>query len=94
MTQFCPAWDGVRIGLPDERCRRAILDKELKEAGYTGTVPANASNLMQGMSGRDISMLAQRLAAKGESGDFLALIARSGPLQTPSLTLWLRGTGS
>jgi SpoVK/Ycf46/Vps4 family AAA+-type ATPase len=73
----------IELGLPDDRCRRAILDKELKEAGYTGTVPANASNLMQGMSGRDISMLAQRLAAKGQSGDFLALMRQVRSAASP-----------
>jgi SpoVK/Ycf46/Vps4 family AAA+-type ATPase len=60
---------------PDEKNRLAILNQELAEAGYKGTVPANASNLMQGMSGRDISMLAQRLAGKeGGSGDFVSVV--------------------
>ena len=64
----------LELTLPGEKNRRAILDQELAEAGYKGTVTANASNLMQGMSGRDISMLAQRLAGKeGGSGDFVSV---------------------
>jgi SpoVK/Ycf46/Vps4 family AAA+-type ATPase len=60
---------------PDEKNRLAILNQELAEAGYKGTIPANASNLMQGMSGRDISMLAQRLAGKEEgSGNFVSVV--------------------
>ena len=60
---------------PDEKCRLAILNQELTEAGYKGTLPSNASNLMQGMSGRDIAMLAQRLAGKaGGSGDFVSVV--------------------
>ena len=53
---------------PDEKCRIAILNQELMQAGYKGTFPANASNLMQVMSGCDIAMLAQRLAGKGGAG--------------------------
>jgi SpoVK/Ycf46/Vps4 family AAA+-type ATPase len=60
---------------PDEKNRLAILNQELAEAGYKGTIPANASNLMQGMSGRDISMLAQRLAGKEEGpGNFVSVV--------------------
>jgi SpoVK/Ycf46/Vps4 family AAA+-type ATPase len=60
---------------PDEKCRIAILNQELMQAGYKGTFPANASNLMQGMSGRDIAMLAQRLAGKGGgSVDFVSVL--------------------
>jgi SpoVK/Ycf46/Vps4 family AAA+-type ATPase len=60
---------------PDEKNRLAILIQELAEAGYKGTIPANASNLMQGMSGRDISMLAQRLAGKEEGpGNFVSVV--------------------
>ena len=61
------------------------MDQEFNECGFTGTVPANASNLMQGMSGCDIAMLAQRLAAKGESGDFLALMRQIRAAATPNV---------
>jgi SpoVK/Ycf46/Vps4 family AAA+-type ATPase len=65
----------LELMLPDEKNRMAILNQELAEAGFKGTLPANASNLMQGMSGRDISMLAQRLAGKGGgSGDFVSVV--------------------
>jgi SpoVK/Ycf46/Vps4 family AAA+-type ATPase len=65
----------LELTLPDEKNRMAILDQELAEAGFKGTLPANASNLMQGMSGRDISMLAQRLAGRGGgSGDFVSVV--------------------
>ena len=65
----------LELTLPDEKNRMAILDQELAEAAFKGTLPANASNLMQGMSGRDISMLAQRLAGKGGgSGDFVSVV--------------------
>ena len=47
-------WMELELTLPGEKNRRAILDQELAEAGYKGTVPANASNLMQDMPGRDI----------------------------------------
>lgn len=65
----------LELTLPDEKNRMAILNQELAEAGFNGALPANASNLMQGMSGRDISMLAQRLAGKGGgSGDFVSVV--------------------
>jgi len=71
---------------PDEKNRLAILDQELAEAGYKGTVPANASNLMQGMSGRDISMLAQRLAGKeGGSGDFVSVVRQIRGAANPTV---------
>jgi SpoVK/Ycf46/Vps4 family AAA+-type ATPase len=71
---------------PDEENRLAILDQELAEAGYKGTVPANASNLMQGMSGRDISMLAQRLAGKeGGSGDFVSVVRQIRGAANPTV---------
>jgi SpoVK/Ycf46/Vps4 family AAA+-type ATPase len=65
----------LELTLPDEKNRMAILNQELAEAGFNGALPANASNFMQGMSGRDISMLAQRLAGKGGgSGDFVSVV--------------------
>jgi transitional endoplasmic reticulum ATPase len=65
----------LELTLPDEKNRMAILNQELAEAGFNGALPANASNLLQGMSGRDISMLAQRLAGKGGgSGDFVSVV--------------------
>jgi SpoVK/Ycf46/Vps4 family AAA+-type ATPase len=71
---------------PDEKNRLAILNQELAEAGYKGTVPANASNLMQGMSGRDISMLAQRLAGKeGAAGDFASVIRQIRGAANPTV---------
>jgi SpoVK/Ycf46/Vps4 family AAA+-type ATPase len=71
---------------PDEENRLAILDQELAEAGYKGTVPANASNLMQGMSGRDISMLAQRLAGKeGGAGDFVSVVRQIRGAANPTV---------
>ena len=69
---------------PDEKNRLAILNQELAEAGYKGTIPANASNLMQGMSGRDISMLAQRLAGKEEgSGNFVSVVRQTRGASNP-----------
>jgi SpoVK/Ycf46/Vps4 family AAA+-type ATPase len=71
---------------PDEKNRLAILNQEIAEAGYKGTVPANASNLMQGMSGRDISMLAQRLAGKeGAAGDFASVIRQIRGAANPTV---------
>jgi len=72
---------------PDEKNRMAILVQELAEAGYKGTLPANASNLMQGMSGRDISMLAQRLAGKeeGGSGDFVSVVRQIRGAANPTV---------
>ena len=67
----------LELTLPDEKNRMAILNQELAEAGFNGALPANASNFMQGMSGRDISMLAQRLAGKGGgSGDFVSVVCQ------------------
>jgi len=69
---------------PDEKNRLAILNQELAEAGYKGTIPANASNLMQGMSGRDISMLAQRLAGKEEGpGNFVSVVRQTRGASNP-----------
>ena len=69
---------------PDEKKRLAILNQELAEAGYKGTIPANASNLMQGMSGRDISMLAQRLAGKEEGpGNFVSVVRQTRGASNP-----------
>jgi len=71
---------------PNEKNRMAILVQELKEAGYKGTFPANASSLMQGMSGRDISMLAQRLAGKeGGSGDFASVVRQMRGASNPTV---------
>jgi SpoVK/Ycf46/Vps4 family AAA+-type ATPase len=71
---------------PDEENRLAILNQELAEAGYKGTVPANASNLMQGMSGRDISMLAQLLAGKERgSGDFVSVVRQFRGAANPTV---------
>jgi SpoVK/Ycf46/Vps4 family AAA+-type ATPase len=65
----------LELTLPDEKNRMGILNQELAEAGFNGALPANASNLMQGMSGRDLSRLAQRLAGKGGgSGDFVSVV--------------------
>ena len=79
---------GMEIELtpPDEKNRLAILNQELAEAGYKGTLPANASNLMQGMSGRDISMLAQRLAGKeGGSADFASVVRQIRGAANPTV---------
>jgi SpoVK/Ycf46/Vps4 family AAA+-type ATPase len=71
---------------PDEKNRLAILNQELAEAGYKATIPANASNLLQGMSGRDISMLAQRLAGKeGGSGDFVSVVRQIRGAANPTV---------
>ena len=71
---------------PDEKNRLAILNQELAEAGYKGTIPANASNLMQGMSGRDISMLAQRLAGKEEGpGNFVSVVRQIRGASNPAV---------
>ena len=76
----------LELTSPDEKNRLAILDQELAEAGYKGMVPANASNLMQGMSGRDISMLAQRLAGKeGGSGDFVSVVRQIRGAANPTV---------
>ena len=76
----------LELTRPDEKNRMAILVQELAEAGYKGTVPANASNLMQGMSGRDISMLAQRLAGKEEgSGDFVSVVRQIRGAANPTV---------
>ena len=79
---------GIELELtpPDEKNRLAILNQELAEAGYKGTIPANASNLMQGMSGRDISMLAQRLVGKEEgSGDFVSVVRQIRGAANPTV---------
>src|ERR1017187_1130242 len=79
---------GIELELtpPDEKNRLAILNQELAEAGYKGTIPANASNLMQGMSGRDISMLAQRLAGKeGGSADFASVVRQIRGAANPTV---------
>lgn len=74
----------MAISHPDERNRAAILNQELAEAGYRGTLPSNASKLTQGMSGRDIAKLAQRLAAKSEGTvDFASVVRQVRAAASP-----------
>jgi SpoVK/Ycf46/Vps4 family AAA+-type ATPase len=69
---------------PDDLCRAAILLQELEAAGYPGPLPDNAARLTQGMSGRDLTMLAQRFAGKS-AAEFPTVIRQIRSAASPSV---------
>jgi SpoVK/Ycf46/Vps4 family AAA+-type ATPase len=74
----------IEITHPDDACRVAILLQELESAGYPGPLPDNAGKLTQGMSGRDLSMLAQRFAGKS-AAEFPAVIRQIRSAASPTV---------
>ena len=86
----------VEIGLPSEQQRLDILAKELAKKGYKTDIPNQAAELTQGLSGRDLEVLASRLAREQSkialSNDVLSRYAQAfrkqGSIQTDSTAVW------
>lgn len=64
----------IEVPLPDGEARVAILRQELHEAGYKGAIPSDITSLTQGMSGRDLSQIAQKAAAQPAGGNLKTVI--------------------
>lgn len=59
----------LTIEQPDAPARERILAQELKNLGFSRVVPPGVAGATQGMSGRDLSMVAQKIATFGEAFD-------------------------
>lgn len=86
----------VEIGLPDEQQRLEILNNELFRRNISCALPAEAGELMQGMSGREIETLAGRLARE-QSGvqithelllHYTQVFRKQGSTQTDAGAVW------
>lgn len=86
----------VEIGLPNEQQRLEILSNELTRREMIGTLPPEAGELTQGMSGREIETLAGRLAREQSgvqiTGELLSsyteAFRKQGSTQTDTSAVW------
>lgn len=60
--------DQLQIGLPEEHERLDILRREFARFGRSMSLPDQAATSTQGMSGRDLSNLAKRIAREHDAG--------------------------
>ncbi len=77
----------LELGQPDASARVQIFGQELSSLGWKEALPANLDQLTQGMSGRDLAMLAQRYVRRAKVAivDFPALVGEHRGMSNPSV---------